>query len=171
MASTTQTFVGVFDEASLADNAISALEQAGFRSDQIYYSGHQASRGGFFAGLKSLFTGEDTTTGRVTDNLTSMGLSQDEARYYENEYQAGHTVVAVQADGREQEAMSIMRANGAHTYGRQRGTVQTDYATNTTAGTNYTTNTATDTGYRADTGIDQPDRITTDDMTDAQRNI
>ena len=163
MARTVQALVGVFDDASQADNAISALEQAGFSSDQIYYSGHQAATGGFLTGLKSLFTGEDTTTGRVTDDLTNMGLSQDEASYYENEYQSGHTVVAVQANGREQDAVSILQTNGAYSYGSRGGSAQSDYATNTATDTAYTTDT---------TGANLADGVTdADDRTDAQRKI
>jgi hypothetical protein len=42
----------------MAEQAVDELERAGFRNDQISYSGHGAPTGGFLAGLKSLFTGE-----------------------------------------------------------------------------------------------------------------
>ncbi len=126
MAKNTRTFVGVFDEEASADNAVSALEQAGFSPNQIYYSGHQAAHGGFLAGLKSIFTGEDTATSTVTDDLAAFGLSQKEVSYYENQYQEGRTVVAVQTSGKEQEAASILRSHGAHTYSTQSGAVQAD---------------------------------------------
>lgn len=116
----------------MADNAIAALQQAGFRGDQIQTPGHHASSG-FLTGLKSLFTGEDASTENVAGDLTGMGISNDEARYYENEYQVGHALVAVRADGREQEAMDILRANGASTYGKRRSNVQASNSTRATS--------------------------------------
>ncbi len=124
MATTGRTIIGVFDEPALANNAIAALQQAGFRDDQIQTPGHHAA-GGFLAGLKSLFTGEDASTESVAGDLTGMGISNDEARYYENEYQVGHALVAVRAGGREQEAMDILRANRASTYRASKGNVGT----------------------------------------------
>jgi len=93
--------------------------------------------GGFLAGLKRLFTGSDAGSGDVTNDLTDMGLTQDEARYYGDEYNAGHAIVAVMPDSREQEqdAMELLRSNGAHSYttassATQMGTTtqSTDYA-------------------------------------------
>ena len=34
-----QTVIGVFDERGLAEKTVEDLQNAGFRSDQIYYSG------------------------------------------------------------------------------------------------------------------------------------
>lgn len=137
MAITGRTIIGVFDEPAMADNAIAALQQAGFRGDQIQTPGHHASSG-FLTGLKSLFTGEDASTENVAGDLTGMGISNDEARYYENEYQVGHALVAVRADGREQEATDILRANGASTYGKRRGSAQASTLTSTAGSTRAT---------------------------------
>ena len=122
MATTGRTILGVFDESAMADQAIDALQNAGFRSEQIHGADHHTS-GGFMAGLKNFFTGEDTATTDESD-FTSMGLSSEESEYYENESHAGHRVVAVQADGREQEASEILRTNGAYTYGTRHGATQ-----------------------------------------------
>jgi uncharacterized protein (TIGR02271 family) len=126
MATTKPTLVGVFDNATAADSAIQNLENTGFDANQIYYSNHHASEGGFIGGLKSLFTGEDTAS--VSNDLAGLGLSNDEANYYEDQYKAGRVVVAVRGNGREQEAAQILQANGAHTYGTQAGAAQTGYA-------------------------------------------
>ena len=37
-----------------------------------------------------------------------------------NEYDIGHMIVTVKAPGREEEALAILRANGAHNQGGQR---------------------------------------------------
>jgi uncharacterized protein (TIGR02271 family) len=132
MTTTGRTIIGVFDESALANNAIAALRQAGFRDDQIQTPGHHAA-GGFLAGLKSMFTGEDASTESVAGDLTRMGISNDEARYYENEYQVGHALVAVRAGGREQEAMDILRANGASMYRAGQGNVGTSRSARATS--------------------------------------
>ena len=111
-----QTVVGVFDERGLVDRVVGDLENAGFSADQIHYSGPgQNPDNNFWRGIRKLFS-RDKTTSRdpVANELKSLGLSDDEIRHYENEYDIGHAVVAVNAPGREEEALAIMRANGAH---------------------------------------------------------
>ena len=147
MALTGRTVIGVFDEAANADNAISALQAAGFSSADIHHSSRSAgaaavSGGGFFAGLKNFFTGDDTTTGgHVADDLTDMGVSNDEAQYYDDEYNNGRTVVSVNAGDRAGEAKTILDSNGAYNYASRSGTTTT-----TTTGYNPATVTP-DTGY------------------------
>jgi len=93
--------------------------------------------GGFLAGLKRLFTGSDVGAGDVTGDLTDMGLTQDEARYYSDQYSAGHAIVAVMPDSREQEqaAMELLRSNGAHSYTTASSAAQMG---TTTQSTDYT---------------------------------
>ncbi len=148
MALTGRTVIGVFDEAANADRAIDALQSAGFSSADIHHSGRgtaSTSGGGFFAGVKNFFTGDDTTTGttggHVADDLTNMGVSNDEAQYYDNEYNNGRTVVSVNAGSRAEEAKTILDTNGAYNYATRRG------GTTSTASTYSTTTGTTDTGY------------------------
>ena len=42
------------------------------------------------------------------------GIPEVEARYYQSELEAGHTIVTVKADGRYDEAASIPRRHGAY---------------------------------------------------------
>ena len=149
MALTGRTVIGVFDEAASADRAIDALQVAGFSSADIHHStrnagGAAVSGGGFFAGLKNFFTGDDTTDtttgGHVADDLTNMGVSNDEAQYYDNEYNSGRTVISVNAGSRADEAKTILDSNGAYNYATRRGGT-----TSTTTG--YTNAATTDTGY------------------------
>ena len=87
--------VGVFQEDAQAEQAVHDLQFAGFRDDQIRYS----IRG-------------DTTN--IFDGLTQMGVSTTEANYYNQEFAAGHTVVVVLTNDRQQEARNILQQNKAY---------------------------------------------------------
>lgn len=146
MAMTGRTVIGVFDEAANADRAIDALQNAGFSSRQIHHSGRgAAATGGFFAGVKNFFTGDDTaTSGHVADDLTGMGVSDNEAQYYENEYKNGRTIISVDAGDRAAEAKTILDTSGAYNYSNQRGGTTTATSTGTAYNNAATTGT---TGY------------------------
>lgn len=184
MAMTGRTIIGVFDEAGMADRAINALQNAGYNNDQIYHSGVSVSGAGtdadtgmagagvgtgtstastdtgFWAGLKRFFTGGDTESATsVAHDLENMGVSDDEANYYENEYRNGHTIVAVRADRDPENVKSILQSNGAYNYASRMGgsglsttstttgasTAPAGMATDTTR-TEYSTTDATNTG-------------------------
>jgi uncharacterized protein (TIGR02271 family) len=131
------TVIGVFTDDAQAQRAIEALRQAGFSDAQITYSGHGTSSGGFLAGLKSFFTGEDysTSTGEAYHDLVGMGMPEEDSRAYAREYEAGHSIVAV-TGGHAQEASTLMSQYGG--YGPSRGTSRTT-GYDTTATTGQTT--------------------------------
>lgn len=52
-------------------------------------------------------------TGGVAASLIDLGVSEDEARYYEGEVQTGRALVTVRTDGRYDEARAIMESHGA----------------------------------------------------------
>ncbi|MCX6022356.1 MAG: hypothetical protein NTZ05_11630 [Chloroflexi bacterium] len=52
-------------------------------------------------------------TGGLVAGLMDMGVSEDEARYYQGEFESGRTLVMVRAGGRYSEAAAIMRNSGA----------------------------------------------------------
>lgn len=113
------TTIGVFRDRTMAEQAMSTLQDAGFGRDQIRYAGGGnagGAAGGFLEGIKSLFTGQETTSGNIANDLRNMGLTDDEAGYYANEYSNGHPILAVNAPGREQEAMNILQRHGAYNY-------------------------------------------------------
>ncbi|GLV60752.1 hypothetical protein KDH_75710 [Dictyobacter sp. S3.2.2.5] len=118
MAMTNPNLMCVFDEPAQADDAINALENAGFGADQIYYSSRPNNDNGFFASLRNLFSANNGDS-NVSHDLKDLGLTSDEADYYQQQHRAGHGIVAVQANGRDQEALSILRSLGAHVYGTQ----------------------------------------------------
>lgn len=179
MTTRNSTLVGVFNDRAQAENAIEQLHSAGIPDEQISYSGGSSAGGGFLAGIKSLFTGEDTAHTGLVGDLTGMGLSQDEANYYDSEYRAGRYIVAVNAGARQQDAQTILNSGGAYNYASRsgsRGAATTGYdtanagyaTTNTgydtanagyaTTNTGYTTDQTTNTGYdTANTGYADTD--------------
>src|SRR5437588_12717960 len=105
--------VALFTDENQAQQAVNALLQAGFGSDQISFAGHGTPRG-LLAGLKSFFTGEAMSTGGAYDDLVSRGMSEQDAQYYQQEYEAGRSVVAVTGSDRLQEASTILRSYGGY---------------------------------------------------------
>ncbi len=53
-------------------------------------------------------------TGGLFGALIGLGVPEEEARYYEGEFQSGRTLVTVKADGRQQEAYNILHRNGGY---------------------------------------------------------
>ena len=85
----------VFRHENQAKHALEALRQAGFGYDQIGIAMHGHE-------------GID-----LQSDLENLGVPHDEASYYVQEVKAGHTVISVRPDGRDQEAHEIMRQSGA----------------------------------------------------------
>ena len=52
--------------------------------------------------------------GGIIGALTGLGVPEEEARYYQGEFEAGRTIVTVKAANRYQEALDILRNNGAY---------------------------------------------------------
>lgn len=98
--------IGAFQTEREAKNAIDALKNAGFAQDQI---GFALREGG-------------AVTRSLLNDFMNLGIPQDEASYYDDEFKAGHPVVSVRADGRDQEVMDILRSYGAYIYHMQRAT-------------------------------------------------
>lgn len=119
MAMRRSPIIGIFDDTGTAEKALDALKGAGFSNDEIRYSG--AAKGGFLGNLKNWFSGDEAMTGDVAKDLMNMGVTNDEANYYAQEYDAGHPIVAIKSTSREQEAMNILRSNGGYYYGTSPG--------------------------------------------------
>lgn len=125
--------VGIFQNDADAEQAVTQLEQAGFDRDQIEFAHHEASSGGgVLSGLKSLFTGKDATESDVYNDLTGMGMPEQDARNYQSEYEAGRSIVAVTGNSPLNEARTIFASNGAYG-GANRQTAQTTSGTTRTA--------------------------------------
>lgn len=110
--------VSVFKDEAQAQQAINDLLNAGFSNDQIRYS---VNKGG----------------GGITDDLISLGVPQQDAGFYNNEFEAGHTVVTVNTSDRQQQAYDILTRDGGYDINTGSGqrTQYTSSATTTSAAT------------------------------------
>jgi len=90
-------------------------------------------------------------TGGLVGALTGLGVPKEEAHYYQGEFEAGRTIVTVKADGRSQEAVDILRRDGAYDASTRGSTTSgTGYETGTTgssASTGYGPTGTSSTGY------------------------
>jgi uncharacterized protein (TIGR02271 family) len=132
MAMTEQYIVlGVFTNRARAEAAVAELLQAGFPRDQISFSGHGAITEGLLAELKSLFSGDGTATNNAYADLVKIGVPEEEAAYYQREYEEGRSIVGVTGSSRIQEAADILARHGA--YGSRRSSTQSvDSSSSTT---------------------------------------
>jgi hypothetical protein len=105
------TVIGVFPDYEQANNAIDELRHTKFSYDRIRLV--QGGTGGFFDNLKGMFTGQAEVTSNTADVLTKMGMPDYEARHYQQELDAHHVLLLMNADDRPEEAFNIMRQNGA----------------------------------------------------------
>lgn len=83
----------VFETEEQAKQAMQDLQRAGFSNDQIRYSVHRGGTG-------------------ITDSLVSLGLPQQEADFYNGQFEAGKTIVTVNTRDRQQEAYNILARDG-----------------------------------------------------------
>jgi len=69
--------------------------------------------GGLLASVLASAAG-GAVVGGIVGALIGLGIPEEEARYYEGEFQAGRMLVTVKADGRYDEAYAILRRHGAY---------------------------------------------------------
>jgi|GEM_PF-2204244 len=131
MALNHRVVVAVFDDPVMADRSLNELQNAGFPLREVLVAsktGEQHKRG-FLESLKQFFAGSDRSV-NVSDlerDLTDMGLSEEAAHYYNEQYSVGKSIVGVRAEDRVDDALSILRANGGYTFeARVSGAQQVD---------------------------------------------
>ena len=100
MDTSEHTIVGVFRDQAGADLAVEQLKQAGFSAEQI-----------------------QTTAYHPEGDATTEALKQDDAPIVPGTGSGSRFVVAVNAEGREQEAVGVMVQNGANNSDLPPGTV------------------------------------------------
>ena len=67
-----------------------------------------------------------TAIGGIFGAMTGLGISEQEARFYENEFQSGRAIVAVKPQGRAAEAAEILvRSGGRHVHSEATSPIQT----------------------------------------------
>lgn len=106
MAIQTAIVAGVFTHEAQVRRALDALKSAGFDYDQIGVASQRQAHAD------------------LLQELLALGVSQERANYYNQEYMAGRTIVSVRPDGREQEALTILRNNGGYDYDQRTASEQ-----------------------------------------------
>ena len=118
MAIQTSIVAAAFENERDARRALDALKQAGFGYDQV--------------GVATQGQGNVN----LLHDLTDLGVSNDMAAYYDQEYKNGRTVVSVRPDGQDQMAHDILHQYNGYDYEHQTGyNQQSSYATNQTVTT------------------------------------
>ena len=106
--------LATFEHASWAEQAVEALHDAGFTSDQIRYS-KQFVREDLFGNIKDLliFPDErgDESNNDILTMVQNMGISQEEWQYYNDAFARGLSIVVVRPDGRNQQVEALFRDN------------------------------------------------------------
>jgi uncharacterized protein (TIGR02271 family) len=123
MTTTNRAFVvGVFQDEAQAQQAMNDLMSAGFSKDQIRYSVRKGGSG-------------------ITNSLENLGLPEDEATFYNGEFESGRTVVVVNTRDRQQEASQILSRDGGYDYTSRSGqtTGTSSYANTAGQATDYNT--------------------------------
>jgi uncharacterized protein (TIGR02271 family) len=126
MSTTQRMVVAVFDDNTQAEQAANALQNAGFSPDQLRFAGSTGSTSSLGEKIKSLFTGQ--RAGSAYDDLVDLGVSQDDASYYQQQYEAGHSILAVLAADRMQDATDILARYGGYSAANRGVTQTTNYA-------------------------------------------
>ncbi len=124
--SESSTVVGVFTDDVYAELAADELRRVGFSDDEISVSKLGDATGGFMAGLRRLFKGQETTPVATADDFMRMGVPEQDANYYQNELDAGRTIVLVRVAGQQHEVLEILRKNGAMTSRPPNSNAQTE---------------------------------------------
>ena len=114
MLSTQKLVVGIFHNRAQVEQAINELHQVGFDNRHIRFAKHGISTGGMLKKIKSSFGEQTIATDRIYDELVNMGVLPEDARYYESEFNAGRSIVAVLRSGVPLVATSILIRNGGY---------------------------------------------------------
>lgn len=98
------TIVGVFEDQAQADQAVNELRSAGFSNDQINLLVRSASvtNEEIPADEQRTETEEEGTAAEMTPSV------------FKGKSEVSRTIVTVQAEGREQDALAILHRNGAN---------------------------------------------------------
>lgn len=100
-------------------------------------------------------------SGGLLGALTGMGVPEEDARYYDEEFKGGRTIVTVKADDRYDEARSILQSHGAHDVDSRQGS-RGDIPD---SGRVASVDTGSSRVVSADTGSSRPTQRTSDDRT------
>lgn len=111
--------MATFDSTDDAEQAVEALHDAGFTTDQVRYS-KQFEDANLLESIKALLVfpdeRQDESESDVNTMVQNMGISADEVQYYSDALAKGTPVVIVRPDDRNDEAEGILRDNKGSGY-------------------------------------------------------
>ena len=111
--------MATFDSTDAAEQAVEALHDAGFTTDQVRYS-KQYEDANLLESIKALLIfpdeRQDESESDINTMVQNMGISADEVQYYSDALAKGTPVVIVRPDNRDQEAEGILRDNKGSGY-------------------------------------------------------
>jgi Domain of unknown function (DUF2382) len=96
------------------DHAVKELRRAGFRDDEMRVWEQGIYQGGFLESLLNKWSGQETEPEGVAGSLQNLGVTNEEADYYQREVEAGRSIVAVRSYGHRQEARDILHRAGSY---------------------------------------------------------
>jgi hypothetical protein len=106
------TLIAVFANREQANQSIDNLRHAGYSYDQIRLVDHGTNS--FIEDLKGLFTGHTMATTNSADDWMRIGVAEQDARNYQNELNAGRSIVLIRATGSPEQALNILHQSGAY---------------------------------------------------------
>ncbi len=136
-----QTIGGLFKSQARGEKALAELQSANFPSAQISEVADETSTAVTPTKLGNpvtdFFKDHTTTASEFRDNLKHLGMSSEDAHYFEDGVARGGALVTVKADDRASEAVAILQRNGADlgSQGRAASTAPVAAATAVTATT------------------------------------
>lgn len=92
--------IASFEEQSKAKKVSSLLQDAGFLSNQIWL----------------VTPGEQTKLHELMLDFQNMGMPEEEMHYFENEFQAGHSIVFVRHEGHYWQVVAILYEDSMQRY-------------------------------------------------------
>jgi hypothetical protein len=112
MAEVPSVVLGVFAQSNQLGVAINALLQAGFSEEQIYFAGDPLTTTGSFTRLQGLFSRQQLPRGGGAEDLVRLGVPPSQALSCYQAYEAGQSVIAILAAGRQEQAADLLRQAG-----------------------------------------------------------
>ena len=119
------TVVGIFPTSAQTESAMNELQRMGFTDQNIGYlvrSTSEAIQGNVAGGVLAAILGGGAigaAAGGVIRALTKMGIPEEEANYYQNEFEAGRILVTVHAPNHQQQVLDVLRRSGAYDASRR----------------------------------------------------
>ena len=93
-----------------------ALGAAGAAAAMTLIPGIGPFLAGGYLGTVLIAAGGGAVAGGLLGGLTGMGMDEDEAKHYDEQFRAGRVVVTVNAGGRYTEAADILAQSGGQTF-------------------------------------------------------